>query len=167
MVSRQVEERTRKRLTSKPKASLTAARAAISAGDLLRPADVPRLQRAIGNRAVGGVLARVNQIAIQREMIGGIDVDKEGRMATWEQDGRTYHLNVTTDPYHVTEEGWSPGKKSKAVTKTHYFFRRNDRDECVDAIGRGGVPGSKKKFSDLPRAVQQFVETNFSALLPT
>ena len=87
-------------------------------------------------------------------------------MATWEQGGRTYHLNVTTDPYHVTEEGWSPGKKSKAVTKTHYFFRRNERDECVDAIGKGGVPGSKKKFSDLPDAVQRFVETNFSALLP-
>jgi hypothetical protein len=140
-------------------------RASGSAPDHLTPSDVMQLQRTIGNQVVAKILTHHTEVpVIRRDMIGGIDVDKEGRMASWVQDDVWYHLNTTTDPYHVTQEGVSKGKK-KNVTKTHYFFTREGDDTCKDAIGKGGVAGSKKKFSQLPKPVQTFVETHFMDLI--
>ncbi|MCL5048470.1 MAG: hypothetical protein M1374_06790 [Firmicutes bacterium] len=136
----------------------------ILAPHTMQPVDVPSLQRTIGNARCGELIAqRQKEMVLQRVTIDNIEVDTSGRMATWQQNGTTYHLNVTTDPYHVTEEGHAKGKKNN-ITKTHYFFTR-ENDKCKNAVGTGGVSGSKKKFSDLPQVVQNFVEKNFMALI--
>jgi hypothetical protein len=64
----------------------------------------------------------------------------------------------------VTQEGRATGKKSEP-TKTHFFFQAE-----LTASGyklKNAVSGQrgKKKFSELPDAVQRFVEANYSALL--
>lgn len=129
----------------------------------MMPSHLLHLQRLIGNAAVNQLFMNQQVPVIQRVIIGNIDVDTNGNMATWEQEGIRYHLNVKTDPYHVTQEGISTGKK-KNITKTHYFFRRKN-EVCEDAVGHGGVTGSKKKFSELPKSVQQFVESHFMDLI--
>jgi hypothetical protein len=85
-------------------------------------------------------------------------------MASWEQGGKKYHLNSTTDPPHVTQEGRSSGKKSEP-TKTHFFFQAELTGDGYRLKNAVSGQSKKKKFSDLPQAVQNFVEANYSALL--
>jgi hypothetical protein len=100
---------------------------------------------------------------IQMTRIAGIDVTLSGSMPQWDQDGLTYHLNLTTDPPHVTCENW-PVKRGKktSTTKMHFFFQRSDSGVISNAVS--GQRG-KKKFSDLPQAVQTFVSNNYTAIL--
>jgi hypothetical protein len=97
----------------------------------------------------------------------GVKVDRGGGMPTWEMDGKRYHLNLLPDDFHITEEGRDEGKTARkggsGLTKTHYFFEAvltSERGKPVwtmkNAVGSGGVPGSKKKFSQLPRRVQNW-----------
>jgi hypothetical protein len=103
---------------------------------------------------------------IQRVPIGNppIDVDKRTNMASWVQDRKKYHLNSTTDPPHVTQEGRSTGKKSEP-TKTHFFFQAELTGDGYRLKNAVSGQSKKKKFSDLPQPVQDFVEANYSALL--
>lgn len=95
---------------------------------------------------------------VQRVTIDRIDVTLSGSMPQWDQNGLTYHLNLSTDPPHVTCENWPKGK---GTTKMHFFFKRQN-DEIKNAVS--GQRG-KKKFSDLPAAVQTFVANNYTAIL--
>lgn len=137
----------------------------------LRSRDVLRLQRSAGNQTVARMLAQTHRRLIQRDDVGGVDVNKGGGMPSWEWGGKTYHLNTRTDPPHITEEGRDESKAGKkgriGATKTHYFFRPvlNGTWQMKDAIGSGGYPGSKKKFSALPPGLQSWFETNYAALL--
>ena len=102
---------------------------------------------------------------MQMTRIAGIDVTPSGSMPQWDQNGLTYHLNLTTDPPHVTCENYpvpGRGKKKASTTKMHYFFQRGDDGTISNAVS--GQRG-KKKFSDLPSAVQTFVETHYTAIL--
>jgi hypothetical protein len=125
----------------------------VAADDVL----AARLMRAVRERA--------DRAVIQRVPIGipPIDVDKRTNMATWTQDGVTYHLNTTTDPPHVTQEGRS-GKKGES-TKTHFFFEPELTRSGYKLKNAVSGQRGKKKFSELPKPVQDFVETNYSALL--
>lgn len=114
--------------------------------------------------------ARVNDRKDESDMtvaIGGIMVDKRTNMPTWEQDGATYHINLTTETFHVTKEG---------VPKIQYFFKldagniddvvptKSERGRSKVKVGKE-VVYTKNKFSDLPAAVQQYVRTNYRALI--
>lgn len=100
---------------------------------------------------------------IQREVIDGIEVTLSGKMPQWEQGGRTYHVNLTTDPPHVTCEDYpAPTRKKKNRTTKMHFFYTGGADGIKDAVS--GQRG-KKKFSDLPSAVQDFVADNYLAII--
>jgi len=136
---------------------------------VVSPGDVLHLQRTIGNQAVAKLVTQASpMVVVQRHKIGGIEVDKGGGMPSWEHGGVKYHLNMTTDPPHVTQEGRSKGKKAN-ITKTHFFFTAElngqGQWEFKNAIGSGGVAGSKKKFFQLPSEVSSFVQTNYEALI--
>jgi hypothetical protein len=163
-------ERLRKRVS--PPAPVTTAPAeevGFDGRDLsgLQPRDVLRVQRSAGNQAVARMVTQTQQRLIQRVPIDGVDVDKTG-MASWEWDGKKYHLNLLPDDFHITEEGRDPKKKKSPVTKTHYFFTTHLGADLKwtmkDAIGHGGVSGSKKKFSQLPESLQKWVAKNWDAL---
>ena len=93
-------------------------------------------------------------------VIDGIDVDPSAGMPTWEQSGQTYHLNITTDPPHIT---WEAGGK---IGKRHYFFEAvlNARTNSYDIKSKTGGKGTFM-FNKLPDAVQNFIEKNYEALL--
>jgi hypothetical protein len=99
--------------------------------------------------------------------IGGITVDKRTNMPTWDQGGATYHINLTSETFHVTKEG---------VPKVHYFFAADggDVEDVVPSAAERGrskvkvgkeVVYTKNKFSDLPSAVQQYIRANYLALI--
>ena len=99
--------------------------------------------------------------------IGGIMVDKTTNMPTWDQGGATYHINLTTETFHVTKEG---------IPKIQYFFKSDagDIDDVVPTKaerGRSKVKVDKEwvytknTFSDLPGAVQQYIRTNYLTLI--
>lgn len=93
-------------------------------------------------------------------IIAGIDVRNEG-MPQWEQGGKTYHLNVTTTTYHVTEEG---------RPKIQYFFEADlNRDNEWELTSTRPTPAERgrnsKMFNRLPVAVQNFVNDNYGALI--
>lgn len=98
--------------------------------------------------------------------IGGIAVDKRTNMPTWDQGGATYHINLTTATFHVTKEG---------VPKVQYFFKMDDGIEDVvpSAAERGRSKVkvgkewvyTKQQFSALPADVQQYIRTNYLALI--
>jgi hypothetical protein len=100
---------------------------------------------------------------IQRVPISGINVVASGNMPQWVQGGLTYHLNMTTDPAHITCEDWPVKlKKDKwSSTKMHFFFK-GSQGSIVDAVS--GQRG-KLKFSNLPQEVQTFVNDNYDAIL--
>lgn len=114
--------------------------------------------------AVGSTLTTARQPLIQRVPIGGIDVDKQGRMPTWEQGGNRYHLNMATDPPHITQEGRSKGKKSGA-TKTHFFFRVKLGTAGWEFSNATSGQRGKKKWEELPGEVRTFVATYYDDLL--
>src|SRR3954471_14703629 len=150
----------------------------------LRASTLLQLQQGAGNQAVARLLARTQERLIQRDdsdsesetesedeqparivQCGAVTVDRGGGMPTWEMGGKKYHLNLLPGDFHITEEGRDTGKKAKkggsGLTKTHYFFepiltsvKGKHVWEMKNAIGSGGVPGSKKKFSELPGSVQ-------------
>ena len=117
-----------------------------------------------------GMLQRIaagSAETLQRTRIGDIEVDGSGRMPRWTQGGKTYHLNVTTDTYHVTEEG---------DIKIHYFFEGTGADIKSTQPTKAEKGGKKKKkgrgkvatstvFGKLPPSVQDFVRDNFAAIL--
>ncbi len=120
------------------------------------------LQKNADKRSSAG--AAVAQLVI----INGIDVRPSGNMPTWEQGGETYHINLTTETYHVTKEG---------VPKVHYFFEGSG-EEIEDKQPTEAERGSKKKvkgkkgkvktstvFSALPENVQNFVRGHWSSIL--
>lgn len=104
----------------------------------------------------------------QRVMIGDIEVKNEGQMPTWEQDNVKYHINLSTDTYHVTKET-SP--------KVHYFYEGYGdeiKDKQPTKAERGGKSKKKVKgavvvtktvFSKLPAAVQTFIKANYREIL--
>lgn len=101
---------------------------------------------------------------IQRVRINGIDVDNRTNMPTWTQDGVTYHINITTDTFHVTEEG---------IPKIHYFFSgtgmdiedeqptKQERGASRKKVKGVGKVKTKNVFSDLPIKVQDFIKDNW------
>jgi len=113
----------------------------------------PQVKQAAQLQAGSGV--------IQRVQIARIDVTLSGKMPQWDQDGLTYHLNLTTDPPHITCENW-PKDRGSGTTKMQFFFKRKDNGDIVNAVS--GQRG-KKKFSDLPSTVQNFVSNNYDAIL--
>lgn len=144
------------------------------AGLALTPGALIGLQRAIGNRAVSALVAPIvqrqtAQAMVQRVMIAGIDVRPSGNMPTWDQGGGTYHINLTTDTYHVTKVG---------VPKIQYFFKGTGND-IVDTQPTGRERGKSKKkvkgvkgkvntktvFSALPDNVQTFIKANFANII--
>ena len=104
----------------------------------------------------------------QRVMIGEIEVKNEGQMPTWTQDDIKYHINLTTDTYHVTKET-SP--------KVHYFYEGYGdeiKDKQPTKAERGGKSKKKVKgevvvtktvFSKLPLTVQTFIKGNYREIL--
>src|SRR3954452_19650427 len=135
----------------------------------LRAREVLGLQRSAGNQAVVRMLA---ERLIQRDDIDGVDVNKTG-MASWEYGDKSYHLNLLPGAYHITEEGRDESKKGKkgkkGPTKTHYFFEPVLGGDLAwtmkDAIGSGGYPGSKKKFSALPAKLQSWFARNYDDII--
>lgn len=96
----------------------------------------------------------------QRVLIAGIDVSPSGGMPTWDQNGLTYHINLTSDTYHITKED---------KPRTHYYFSGfgaeiADKQPTKEERG-GGKSTVKTVFSSLPREVQSFIKTNFKAII--
>lgn len=107
------------------------------------------------------------QPRVQRVLIAGINVNKQTNMPTWDQNNITYHINLTTDTYHVTAEN-APKPKGGGTMKIQYFFKRPKLTcESTNPTGNesGGNKKSKKRFGDLPPNVQNYVQTNYSALI--
>ncbi|WP_211230230.1 eCIS core domain-containing protein [Algoriphagus marincola] len=81
-------------------------------------------------------------------------IDKSTKMSRWDYDGKTYHLNFTTETHHVTEEG-NP--------KKHYFFEGTGADiqpkQCTPEERGRNSKESKFTFSSLPEEVRDFVKT--------
>ncbi len=100
---------------------------------------------------------------VQRVLIAGIDVVASANMPQWQQGGLTYHLNMTTDPAHVTCEDYpdSTRKNKNRTSKKHFFFKGSEGTIGDAVSGQRG----KKKFSELPPAVQDFVNSNYNAIL--
>ncbi|WP_100630102.1 eCIS core domain-containing protein [Algoriphagus formosus] len=86
-------------------------------------------------------------------------IDKSTRMSRWDYDGKTYHLNFTTETHHVTEEG-NP--------KKHYFFEGTGEDiqpkQCSPEERGRNSKESKFTFSSLPEEVQDFIKTQWYKL---
>jgi hypothetical protein len=110
-----------------------------------------------------GFLNTANPNVIQRVQLDGIEVVKNANMPQWQQEGYTWHLNVTTDPSHITCEDWpAPIKSNKNRTTKQHFFFQGEPGQFKNAVS--GQRG-KKKFTDLPTEVQQFVNKNYMAML--
>lgn len=104
---------------------------------------------------------------VQRVPIAGIDVSRGGGMPTWEQSSVKYHINLTSETKHVTEEG---------VPKIHYFYKgygadiedtqpeKEERGKSKKKV-KGKKVRTKRVFSELPDAVQTFVRQNYTAIL--
>ncbi|MEM6685257.1 MAG: hypothetical protein AAF617_05620 [Bacteroidota bacterium] len=103
-------------------------------------------------------------------IIDGIEVNPSAGMPTWEQGGHRYHINTSTETYHITREG-NP--------KIHYFYKgagEEIQDTQPTKAERGGKskrkvkgqPGkvkTKTVFSALPKSVQTFIKGNYIAIL--
>ena len=143
------------------------------APQMLTPGAVLHMQRTLGNQALTQLMEPLQRLSvqtqvIQRVRIAGIDVSNQGRMPTWEQNGKTYHINLTTETFHITEED-SP--------KIHYFYQGygTDIEDKQPSKGERGGSAKKKKekktvrtkrvFSELPQAVQSFIKNNYAAIL--
>ncbi|HEX7313768.1 MAG TPA: DUF4157 domain-containing protein [Pyrinomonadaceae bacterium] len=121
-----------------------------------------------GGETANGKAQTAQRRVVQRVTIAGIEVENEGQMPTWEQDGVKYHINLTTDTYHVTKET-SP--------KVHYFYEgygEDIKDKQPSKAERGGKSKKKVKgavvvtktvFSKLPAAVQTFIKGNYREIL--
>lgn len=127
-----------------------------------------QLQRSIGNQAVGKILSQAAaRNVIQRKLVAGIEVDQRTNMPTWTQDGITYHINLTTDTYHVTQEGIPKIQFFFAGTGTDIQDKRPTKAEqgrSKKKVG-GNTVNTKRVFSELPAAVQTFIRTNWSEIL--
>jgi hypothetical protein len=99
---------------------------------------------------------------IQRVDVGGVDVTLSGKMPQWVQGNLTYHLNLTTDPPHITCENWPVKKRKKTTTTKMHFFYKGGANGIKDAVS---AQRNKKKFSDLPSAVQIWFAANYTAIL--
>jgi len=120
---------------------------------------------AIGPQAAGPLLTQADAGLIQRVLIGGIEVNKQTSMPQWEQDGLTYHINLKTGEFHITQEGRSQGKKKKGEkTKTHFFFQYDITPRGYVFKNKASAQKGKKMWSALPGDVRTFVETNWVAL---
>lgn len=106
--------------------------------------------------------------------VNGINVRQgEGLMPTWVQEGYQWHINLQGSDragvYHVTREG-SP--------MVHYSFKGTGTDivgvqpsgkergsRSIKKDGDGEDVHTKRSFSDLPSAVQDFVKKYWSEIL--
>ncbi|PYG02170.1 hypothetical protein SAMN05216184_101640 [Georgenia satyanarayanai] len=110
------------------------------------------LQRAAGNRAA--------TVVVQRVLIAGVNVWVDGGYVHWSMNGNRYHFNFSTATPHVTLDG----------ERIHYFFTRDGlefKDARPEKSEQGGAhkKHTKKKFSELPDTVRDYVVTNFDAML--
>jgi hypothetical protein len=90
---------------------------------------------------------------VQRVIINGILVVKEGGFPCFSLGGKKYHINEN-DPKHVTCD---------TDKRTHYYFNGSGQD-IVGIVG----PGKKKnklKFEDLPQMVQRFITDHYDAIV--
>jgi hypothetical protein len=93
--------------------------------------------------------------------IGGINVtmrDAESPkfMPTWDMGKSRWHLNFTTDPSHVTRENPTP--------KQHYFFTSEITPKGRDFKNAVSGQRGKKKWSELPSDVRDYVSTYYDQL---
>lgn len=95
-----------------------------------------------------GIVQRVT-----KEVAGTtVSTTENGGYPQWDMAGYTWHINFNTDPFHVTREG-SP--------KEHYFYKRAANGTIKDAVSG---QKDKKKFSQLPKDVQNFIRDNYDSL---
>ena len=111
-------------------------------------ADVQRkLQKIIKNKGVSSL-----KVA-QRKEIEGTHVVLEGGYTCFKMEGKKYHLNLAV-PKHVTCD---------SEARMHYYFKGME-EGITDVIGPG-KKDKKRKFSQLPPSVQNFIRGNYMALI--
>jgi hypothetical protein len=78
---------------------------------------------------------------------------------SWDFDNTRYHINLSTETYHVTKE---------ASPKNHYFFKGTGKeieDKQPTQKERGGDASTKGVFSELPEEIQEFIKANWDSLI--
>jgi hypothetical protein len=95
------------------------------------------------------------------KVVAGTEVTFTPGYAQWDQDGDSWHINWRlgeADVYHVTKE---------SEKKIHYFFtiEAGDVSDATAPKSMKGRKGTSKKFSALPRSVQDFITANVSDLM--